>query len=329
MNSKWTSVFIALSVLSLVGCNSGGANSSSHSSTGTLSNVDCEYATYNQAEAIDSHRLQVSLPDGQCMGAKDIAAPRTLLPLEVGELNPGLVISETAQVYGGHQPTYVFTVTNTSNEDLCFIRIGGISVLDSSGTALIHNDLDYLRGDSFASLGIETNTCLRANSSGVIAEYLEYEPVDLSTAERIFIETISAKDIEGVAIPGPEFKDFSWGSELETARLVNRTGEVVDLDSSFLSIDYFDPQGYLMASLYMDPAKVGELVQIDEAFEIYKGAFHGAKVTEIHLVLNFEYYDESSSTKMLRSSRYFDPQELSEMQESSDMHKESLFLSGR
>lgn len=118
-------------------------------------------------------------------------------------------------------------------------------------------------------------------------------------------------------------------SENETAKLANRTGMAVDLDSSFLSIDYFDPQGYLIASLFMDPVSTGQIVQHDEAFEIYKGAFHGAKVTELNLVMNFSYAEDSSETKMVRSYKYFDMQELNEMQENHDLHREILYLNSR
>ncbi|WP_157600015.1 hypothetical protein [Saccharospirillum impatiens] len=328
---KLIALSIAVSLLVLVGCNPGSSNpDSSNSSTGSLVGIECEYGTFSQVTAMNNHRFRVSIPRGECIGTQNSNAYRKALPVEIGILDSRLSVSATAKVYGGYQPTYSITVENNSDDDLCFIKFSNLSAQNLEGESLVSVPMEFLHGDMMENKYVRTISCLMANSTGIVADYLDFDPVDLTTAAQIHIGEISAQVLsDSVPVTGISLNSFTWGEDMEVAEYMNGTGETVDLSQTYRTIEYFDEQGYLIASLFLENNENSNLVQAGETFDSYRRSFRSEKISELQLGVDWDAYDLSAKSTIVRSQNYFSLQELKRMRRDSELQKESLFLSYR
>ncbi|GGX56960.1 hypothetical protein GCM10007392_25550 [Saccharospirillum salsuginis] len=314
----------------LSGCNTGsdgGSGDSLSDGTGSVVNGMCDFGKHDTAKSNGSHGILIQLPDAKCIGQDYPKPMRKSLPVTVDSAPDGLEIENAVKVFSGSQPTYTFLLTNKSESDYCLVSFNQPSVLDENGSVLHESDGSYLDGEIYSGSSVTTSTCISAGESIQFGEYLGYDPIDdFDRAVSFHVSSITAQvrdySKEGVV----SFVQLEWDSD-ESATFVNNTGKSIDLSYGFSEINYFDEDGYLIASLFLSVNDSGDIVGNGDTFTISsRNQWDYLAISTVGITLDWELAD-SAKSRVGRSNNGMNLRQLKRLEHERDLQVHSMSYS--
>lgn len=123
-----------------------------------------------------------------------------------------------------------------------------------------------------------------------------------------------------------DFVQLEWDSD-ESATFVNNTGKSIDLSYGFTEINYFDVDGYLIASLFLSVNETSDIVGIGETFTISsRNQWDYLTIKTVGITLDWELAD-SAKSRVGKSTNDLTLRQLKNLEHERELQEHSMSYS--
>ncbi len=292
---------VVLIFCTLTACN--GSNSSSGNDTDyDFINGLCEQNTTADTSIEGNNTYVFQLSERKCIGSNKTNAQKKIIDVTLELDHPDLVLDTEARVFYETGTTvfyYNMSITNSSESNLCFVRLAGLIFNDGSGVELFSEELGfgYIDADlGQLGSGIATNTCLMAGNSIQFtgSDLVDPSSFSLDEIEELVITSMSALEEDEDDFPEPlEARTLSWnGFDTIYFDIGNTPESSIEIDG-LTKLTLFDSEGYFVSfgfPFYADDS-ADDIYASNEVINFEGGiGYNGFQAVKVTASMEWDFY---------------------------------------
>ena len=238
-------------------------------------------------------------------GTEALASLRKTVPVTLTTPREGLELSADAYVTRGsatsETPYWLFTIRNTAEETVCFVRLNTVNVLDASGAVIETDEFDFIYGSvkQTPSSATWTDTCLEPGQSAYsigISTDISYS--DISRFSVAGFE----EPLAGVSEPAGQLKPRNYTVSASSGlSMFSLAVENVGSAAALFDIGLYIPLAADSTPLHWgfvlgEPE--GTLINANSTEIFEESVMYTGAAERLYITLNFERPEETTATQL-------------------------------